>query len=73
MRVLYKHAKIQQKTSSFTRVPTPKALYMMYLWLSGGSKSSLKRNTFSFGCVKKVTQHSGAKYRTKQRNADVLL
>jgi hypothetical protein len=72
MRVLYKHAKMQQQMSSFTQVPTPRALYMVHLWLSG-NKNSLLKDTYSFKCVKKVTQHPGVRYQEKQRNADVLL
>ncbi len=68
VRVLFKFAQIQQAQSSFSKVPTPKAIYMIYLWLT--EKSAL---THSFNNVRKVTPHPGLKYQEKQRNADVLL
>ena len=34
VRVLFKFAKIQQAQSSFSKVPTPKAIHMIHLWLS---------------------------------------
>ena len=54
MRVLYKYSKMQQAYSSFSRMPTPKAMYMIHLWLQMG--------TFSFKDTTRITRHPGLKY-----------
>ena len=57
--------------SSFTKVPTAKALYIASIWLQDGQHSSKKSH--SFRSVKSLTHHPCLKYKEKQRNADVLL
>ena len=34
MRVLFKNAKIERATSSFAKIPSPKALYYAFMWLA---------------------------------------
>ena len=60
MRILYKYAKRNQKDSSFSRVPSPKALYLVHLWLAPHNS-----RTFSFSNVHTMDYHKGLKYKQK--------
>ena len=71
LRVLSKFARVEQAMSSFTKIPTAKALYITSIWLQDGQHSSKKSH--SFRSVQRLTHHPCLKYKEKQRNADVLL